>query len=530
MQSQKRHFDAAVVGLGAAGSWAAKVLTENGLSVVALDAGRVLSATDLPRHITPLSKKIRPASYWTKLLFGRRKTQSRSISFHPQIEHLYVDDKENPYSTRGGDNFLWIRGRQVGGRLHTWARMALRLSDFDLKRAESDGWGIPWPIRYSDLAPYYDKVEACHGLYGSCDGIPYLPDGVVSEQGAFSEPAALFKNRIETRWPERRVIIPRILRHNIEPIHAPLMHAIQTDRLRLITEAAVARLLCNKEGNRGAAVEFIEVETGQKSTVSADLIFLCASSIESVRILLNSHCAQHPAGLGNNHDLLGRYMLDHNFVIGSGYPGDVYRKLPWTPRESTPLNLSTDLDFYIPDFTRSLQDRSFIRGFGIQGTLTPTYWAMAVFGEMLPHEDNRVTLSHRVDAFGIPAVNISIQRRSNDKKMIESQKQQLLLLAKVAGLEVKMPLPRMLSGMLWKAVGPELGVLHLGLAVHECGGARMGDTPEVSVLDHRNRVWGTENVYVTDGSCFPNTGCQNPTLTIMALTARACELALQGGG
>jgi choline dehydrogenase-like flavoprotein len=350
---------------------------------------------------------------------------------------------------------------------------------------------------------------------------------VVSEPGTFTEPAALLKRRVETRWPERRVIVPRKLRDKIEPIHSPLTYALQTNRLQLITEAPVARLLLNKAGDRVQGVEYIDVKTHQKATLTADLVFLCASSIESARILLNSSCSQHPAGIGNNNGLLGRYLLDHNFVLGAGCTNEDYARLPWVPRHSTPLDLSTDLDFYIPDFSCSLKDRDFIRGFGIQGTVSPTHWAMAAFGEMLPHPDNRVTLSGRVDAFGIPAVNISMHRHDNDKKMIEAQKRQLLSIAEAAGLELKMPLPWVLRGMLWKAVGPEVGVLHLGLAVHECGGARMGADPRTSVLDHRNQVWDVANLFVTDGACFPNTGCQNPTLTIMALTARACELAVE---
>lgn len=525
METARKHFDAAVVGLGAAGCWAAKVLTEKGLTVVAIDAGKLLSPADLPRDIKPLSKKARPASYWHKLLFGHRTTQARATSFHPQLEHLYVDDKQNPYSTHGGDTFLWIRGRQVGGRLHTWARMALRLSDADFKRAESDGYGAPWPISYRDLAEYYDRVEAFHGLSGSRDGLPQVPDGCISRAGAFTAQAALFKRRIETRWPDRHVVLPRILRDNVEPIHAPLELALETNRLHLITEAPVAKLVLNPEGTRAAGVEFIDMHTGRRSEVAADRVFLCASAIESVRILLNSRCARHPEGVGNNNGLLGRYILDHNFVVGAGVSGEEYRQLPWNPRSSTPLDLSTDLDFYVPDFSCTLKDREFVRGFGMQGTISPTNWAIAAFGEMLPHPDNRVTLSSKVDAFGIPAVNISIRRHENDKKMIEAQKRQLLLMAESAGLELNMPLPAALRGMLWRAVGPEVGVLHLGLAIHECGGARMGKGPEVSVLNSDNQMWDVPNVYVTDGACFPNTGCQNPTLTIMALTARACEKA-----
>jgi choline dehydrogenase-like flavoprotein len=523
VQPTKKHFDAAIVGLGAAGCWAAKVLTENGLRVVALDAGRMLSAADLPRDVKPMS-------HWRKILLGRRWIQSRSVSFHPQIRHLYIDDRRNPYSTRGGDTFLWIRGRQVGGRLHTWARMALRLSDADFERGDSDGRGQSWPIRYRDLAPYYDQIESFHGLRGSRDDLAHLPDGQLSEQGEFNAPAALFKRKVEERWPERRVIIPRTLKHSIDPIPAPLRCALQTNRVELIPEAPASRVLLNDAGDRAVGVEYVDAQTRRLSTVSADLVLLCASSIESVRILLNSRSARHPRGIGNGHDQLGRYVLDHNMVVAKGSTGEEYRELAssWKPRTSTPLDLSSELDFYIPDFSATLRDRSFTRGFGIQGRISPTDWGMGVFGEMLPHRDNRVTLSDRKDAFGIPVANICLHRRENDLRMIEAQKRQVQLIAEAADLRIKMPLPRILRGILWKALGPSVGVMHLGVAIHETGGARMGEDAETSVTNSRNQVWGVPNLLVTDGSCFPNTGCQNPTLTIMALTARACELAVRG--
>jgi choline dehydrogenase-like flavoprotein len=522
---EQTHFDAVVVGLGAAGCWAAKALTDRGLNVAALDAGRVLSAEDLPREVKPLSKRVRPASYCYKLFFGRKTTQARATSFHPRLEHLYVDDKANPYETRGGDNFLWIRGRQVGGRLHTWARMALRLSDRDFKRAESDHAGAPWPITYADLAPYYDEVETFHGLSGARDGLPQVPDGCVSEHGFFTEPAALFKRKVEARWPERRVVLPRTLKDDTGPVHAPLATALRTGRLRLVPEAPAARLKLNPRGDRAEGVEYVDVQKGRRATITADRVFLCASAIESVRILLNSRCPRHPEGVGNSFGLLGRYHLDHNFVVGTGTTSEEYRHLAWVPRRSTPLDLGTDLDFFIPDFSHTLSERGFVRGFGMQGTISPNHWAIASFGEMLPHPDNRVTLTPETDAFGIPVVNISMRRRENDRKMIEAQKEQLNQIADAAGLEFRMPLPGAVRGMLWRVVGPEVGVLHLGLAIHECGGARMGDRPERSVLNRNNQVWDVPNVYVTDGACFPNTGCQNPTLTIMALTARACAIA-----
>ena len=524
---REQHFDAIVVGLGAAGCWAAKVLTENKLTVAALEAGKMLSPADLPTELRPLSKKLRPASYWNKLFFGRKTTQSRGTSFHPQLEHLYVDDKDNPYSTEGGERFLWIRGRQVGGRLHTWARMALRLSDRDLRRAAEDDAGTCWPIAYTDLAPWYDEVERFHGLRGSRDGLAQVPDGCVTETGEFTAQAALLKRKIEGRWPNRRVVLPRILKDGVEPIHSPLMQALRTNRLTLKTQAPVSHLLLRDDGCRAIGVEYVDTQTHSRHTVFADRIFLCASAIESVRILLNSRCREHPEGVGNSNGVLGRYLLDHNFVVGAGSPGGDYSGLPWTARVSTPLDLSADIDFYIPDFTDTLSHKGFARGFGMQGTVAPGYWAIASFGEMLPHADNRVTLADQRDAYGIPAVNISIRRGENDRRMIDAQKRQIFDTAEAAGLEFNMPLPLPLRGMLWRMVGPEVGVLYPGMAVHECGGARMGDSPRTSVLNSRNQVWDVPNVYVTDGACFPNTGCQNPTLTIMALTARACALAVQ---
>jgi choline dehydrogenase-like flavoprotein len=522
-QPGSKGFDAAVIGLGAAGCWAVKTLTENGLRVVALDAGRLLSPTDLPRDV-------KLTSHLRKILLGGKWIQSRSMSFHPSLRHLYIDDKSNPYSTRGGETFLWIRGRQVGGRLHTWARMALRLSEADFERRDPDGPGPSWPISYADLSPYYDRVEEFHGLRGARDGLPVLPDGQVSEVGELTEAAALFKCKIEQRWPARRVIVPRTLRDSIHPIPAPLQCALETKRLELITDAPASRILLNDAGDRAVGVEYVDARERRQSTVSADLVVLCASCIESIRILMHSRTTRRPQGVGNDHDQLGRYILDHNLVVATGSTGDEYQELAGSSesRPVTPLDLRSALDFYIPDFSATLKDRSFSRGFGIQGRISPKQWSMAAFGEMLAHADNRVTLSNRKDAFGIPTANISLRRRHNDLNMIEAQRQEIRMMADAADLQIEMPLPRLLRAILWKAVGPKVGVMHLGMSIHETGGARMGLDPRTSVTNSRNQVWGVPNLLVTDGACFPGSGCQNPTLTIMALTARACELALSG--
>jgi len=518
--AQAKSFDAAVVGLGAAGCWAVKTLTAQGFRVAAFDAGPRLTPRDLP-------PELKPSRYLRRVFSRNRAIQSRSVSYHPALRHLYADDRRNPYTTRGGDRFLWIRGHQVGGRLPTWARMALRLSEADFRRAASDGHGIEWPIAYADLAPYYDRVEEFHGLSGFPDGLPALPDGRFSQVKSLSEPAELFREKIQGRWPERRVIQPRVLGQEPGPIPAPLEEALATGRLELFAGTRVSRVLLNRAGDRAVGLECADARTGARTERFADWIVLCASSIESVRILLNSRTDQHPEGLGNTHGQLGRNLLDHNFVVATGRAGESYRRFldSVEPRRSNPLDLSRDLDFYIPDFSQTLEGRRFVRGFGLQGMLTPARFGLAAFGEMLPHPENRVTLSRRTDAVGIPVVNIRLRRRENDREMIAAELEQIRQVAETADLKIRMPMPALVRGLLWKAVGPRVGVLHPGLAIHETGGARMGRDPKDSVLNEQNQLWEIPNLLVTDGACFPNTGCQNPTLTIMALTARACELA-----
>lgn len=518
------HYDAVIVGLGAAGCWAAKELAERGLRVAALEAGDLLEDRDLPRRVPR-------AGYARRMLQFRRYVQARSISFHPRVSHLYVDDLRHPYSTRGGDPFLWIRGRQVGGRLHTWARMALRLGPRDFTRAREDDHGAPWPIRYPDLAPYYDRVEEFYGLRGGRDGLEDLPDGRVSREVELSPAAVRFAERVRARRPGRRVIAPRVLETSIGPLPEPLRAALEHGRVDLKPGSAVARVLTDRGGGRAVGVEVVNARTRERSIYAADLVVLCASAIETVRILFNSRCAAHPRGLGNTHDQLGRHVMDHNLVVATGRTPAEYRDLlsaAQRAREHAPLDLGAELDFYLPDVAATLEERDFVRGFGVQGRLSADTWGMAAFGEMLPHADNRVTPARGRDALGIPTVNIRVRRGPNERAMIAAQKRELRALAADAGLPLAMPLPALLRGLLWRAVGPEVGVMHLGVAIHEAGGARMGDDPTASVTDARNRLWDVPNVLVTDASCFPSTGYQNPTLTIMAVTARACALAAGG--
>ncbi|MGE0142215.1 MAG: GMC oxidoreductase [Planctomycetota bacterium] len=515
-----KSFDAIVVGLGAAGCHVVRVLAAKGLRIAAVEAGGLLGSRDLPKRAAPMSN-------WRRALAWRHPVQSKSISFHPALAHLYVDDRDHPYRTRGGDRFLWIRGQQVGGRLHTWARMSLRLAPRDFVRAREDGHGIAWPIGYADLAPYYDQVERHHGLSGGNDEIAELPDGQVSVRRELSPRAREFAERVRQRFPERRVIAPRVLASGTGPMPSPLEEALARGTVEMMVDSPVARIVLDDAGDRALGVERVNAD-GSRELVRGELVFLCASTIESLRILLASRHPRHPTGIGNGRDLLGRFVLDHNFVVAAGSVGAGYRSLggPGTERDVDTLDLGSKLDFYVPDFVTPGGSCDFVRGFGVQGTIGATSWGMGCFGEMLPSADNRVTLSSRVDVHGLSVPNIAVRRSANDKRMIAAQKRTLFELAGAADLRIEMPLPSLVRSILWRAVGPEVGVMHIGLAIHECGGARMGSHPGESVLDPNQRVWGLPSVIVADGAALPSTGCQNPTLTIMALATRAATLAV----
>jgi choline dehydrogenase-like flavoprotein len=516
-----KSFDAIVVGLGAAGCHVVRVLAAKGLRVAAVEAGGMLAPRDLPERAPPMSN-------WRRALAWRRPVQSRSISFHPALAHLYVDDRDHPYRTRGGDRFLWIRGQQVGGRLHTWARMSLRLAPRDFVRAREDGYGIVWPIDYAELAPYYDEVERHRGLSGGIDEIADLPDGCISVRRDLSPRARRFAERVEQRLPGHRVIVPRVLASGTGPMPSPLEEALARGTVTMMVDSPVARIVLDDAGQHALGVERVRSD-GSRELVRGDLVFLCASTIESLRILLASRHAKHPDGIGNAQDLLGRFVLDHNFVVAAGSVGaeDRERSHADEERDGDTLDLGSKLDFYVPDVGGPVGSRDFVRGFGVQGTIGPTTWGMGCFGEMLPMAENRVTLSRRVDVHGLAVPNIAVRRSANDKRMIAAQKRALVDLSRAGDLRIEMPLPSLLRSLLWRAVGPEVGVMHIGLAIHECGGARMGSHPGESVLDPEQRVWGVPSVVVADGAALPSTGCQNPTLTIMALATRAATLAVR---
>jgi choline dehydrogenase-like flavoprotein len=549
-------YDAIVVGSGASGGWAAYQLTRDGMRVLVLDAGPLVDpARDFRQHKRPYEMPFR-GLLPNRLLFGARQpVQSRSYACDEYSHHFFVDDVDNPYTTEAGAPFQWIRSRQVGGRTIVWARQSYRFSDHDLKAGSRDGFGDDWPISYADLSPYYDRVERFVGISGARDGIRTLPDGQFLPPMKMTCGERVLKRAVERRWSDRRVIIGRsatlTVPHNgrakchfcghcergcttwsyFSSPGSTLPAAARTGRLTLRPNAVVSHLVMDPHAGRAVGVGFIDRITRTAEEANAKIVILCASTIESTRILFNSATREYPDGVGNSSGLLGRYLMDHTCSVS------VAGLVPTLARFKDDYEDARPNGVYIPNF-RNVRDRhpAFLRGYGVQATVQrgmlpttlksipgfgadfkalmrqsdspPPFW-MGAFGEMLPRRENRVTLNKtQTDAWGIPVAHIACRISDNERAMARDQLSTLTEMAHQSGFEVTFQ-----SGTL---ADP-------GVCSHEVGTARMGANPRTSVLNSFNQTWDVKNLFVTDGSCFVSQGTQNPTLTMMALTARACD-------
>ncbi len=495
-------YDAIVVGSGATGGWAAKELTANGLRVALLEAGPELSG-DGPSASLDGAR--------------RQQVQARCYAFSERSAHLFVDDLENPYSYPDDAPFDWIRSRLVGGRLHTWGRTAVRMSEFDFKAANRDWIGEPWPISYTDLAPYYDRVEEFMRVCGTAEGYRFLPDGKFIPPLPLSPGERAFKARIEGLWPTRRVTPARIATAAPEAL---LDAARGTGRLELRPDSVVSRVTVDRGTGKVAGVAYFHRLSGREEEVEAPVVVLCASALESTRILLNSATTEHPDGLGNSSGVLGHYLMDHTYGVG------VDAVVPWRRRRG---GGARSYGCMIPAYRNVTEPANeFVRSYGIElqvearpggrlAGLRP--WSritgcVRAFGEVLPHFDNHVTVDpESPDAWGIPSLRIVCRYGDNERRMAADQSRSLAEMAQASG---------------WEVEGAQSELSPPGLSVHEMGTARMGARAEDSVLDPNNQCWDVPNLFVTDGACFTSGGCQNPTLTMMAITARACDFIVEG--
>ena len=539
-------YDALVIGSGASGSFAAKELTERGLEVLLLEAGRDITPADfqnIPKG--PVEKGIQ---LWHRIVaaIGGQHVQSKVALYGRQFKHLFVNDREHPYTTTVEQPFLWIRGKQLGGRLHTYGRVLLRWSDYDFKAASHDGRGENWPISYADLAPYYDQAEQFLGVYGTLDHLPNLPDGKFVKASKLSNLEQVFKTAVETRWPERHPIPWRYTPPNSKRIPQAIIAAQATGRLTLRADSIVRRILVDPATGKANGAEVIDRISKDICTVRANVVVVCASPIESVRLLLNSTSPQHPNGLANSSGVLGHYFMDQ-------VPSLIFGIDPNSEGNETDDTVPADPYYgvtggvYVPRWENldRVTNANFARGFGYQGTIGRLYvrpgakakFGIMGFGEMLPNFDNAITLHpHRKDRWGVPLPHIRCWMGDNERAMLQTQTEAIKQMVESAGLEVEWigsplglreygrgafssedPLSRFLFRRFFGSS------MTMGAAIHESGGARMGVDPAKSVLNAFNQSWDVKNLFVTDASSFPTSGSCGTTLTIMALTIRACE-------
>ena len=554
---EQQSFDAIVIGSGMSGGWAAKEFCEKGLKTLVLERGReVRHNIDYPTtNMNPWEFEHR--GRLTEEMRQENPIASRCYVFQEDAVHFVVKDKEHPYVQE--KPFDWIRGYQTGGKSLLWARRTQRWSDFDLEGPSRDGFAVDWPIRYRDLDKWYSHVERFVGISGNRDGLANLPDGDFLPPVKLNCLEAHFKDAVEKNFPGRNVISGRgaHITENREIFaqqgraqcqyrnlcqrgcpfggyfnsnSSTIPWAARTGNLTMVHHAVVDSVIYDEQKETATGVRVIDANTGESREYYAKVIFVNASTMNTNLILLNSRSSRFPEGLGNDNGLLGKYIAFHNYrgVITAEYEGlkdrAVSARQPlasYMPRFRNLHRQETDfLRGYATEIAAARMIHTDTRGFGTElkeNLLNPQYgnWMVRaqMMGETLPKETNRVSLHpEKKDQWGVPLLSVDVDYDDNDEKMIADFAEQFTEMFQKAGfVNIKMVDDK-------RAPGND---------IHEMGGVRMGNDPKTSLLNKWNQLHSCKNVYITDGACMTSTATQNPSLTYMALTARACDHAIR---
>jgi choline dehydrogenase-like flavoprotein len=546
-------YDAIVIGSGISGGWAAKELTEKGLKVLLLERGRNIEHI---KDYTTAMKKPWEFEHRGRLTEEQKRThpvQMRDYPYQEFNESFWVNDLDCPYTEV--KRFDWYRGFHVGGKSLMWGRQSYRFSDINFEDNLKDGHGNDWPIRYKDLEKWYDYTERFAGISGQNEGWPALPDGQFLPPMEMNCVEKSVKKRIEDHYKRERILtigrtanltVPHKGRGKCQyrnlcsrgcPFGAyfstqssTLPAAVATGNLTLRPYSLVSHIIHDKETKKAKGVMVIDSETNENMEFFAKIVFVNGSTLGTTQVLLNSTSEEHPNGLGNASGELGHNLMDHHFRCGASGTAEGFDDKYTYGRRANGI--------YVPRYQNMGNDkRNYLRGFGYQGGASRTGWHQDVaelafggdfkdqmtvpgvwqmglggFGESLPYHDNKVTLDKtKKDKWGLPVLAIDCTFKDNETKMREAMKNDAAEMLEAAGMK--------------NIVTYDNGSTP-GMAIHEQGTARMGNDPKTSVLNKWNQMHEVSNVFVTDGACMPSIGCQNPSLTFMALTARAADYAV----
>ena len=553
------NYDAIVVGTGISGGWAAKELCEKGLKTLVLERGRMVKHIEDYPTMSDDPWDYKTGDVITQETRKTQKKQSRTgYTTTESRKHFFVDDVEHPYNET--NRFDWMRGYHVGGRSLTWGRQSYRLTDFDFTANLKDGIAVDWPIRYKDLAPWYDYVEGYIGVSGQNVGLSQFPDGNYLKPMELNCIEDHLKDDIKKNYKDRILTIGRtaIITEGTKPglgrsscqhrsrcmrgcpfgsyfssNSSTLPAAEVTGNMTLRPNSLVHEIMYDADSKRATGVRVIDSETKEVHEFNAKVIFLCASTVPSTSILMQSKSDTFPNGMGNVSDQLGRNIMDHHLGVGASAGSDDFKDKYYTGRRNNGI--------YIPRFRNiggETNQKNFTRGYGYQGgggrtdwtkqiaemaygaafkeaSLKPGDWQIGLsgFGEILPYQDNKMTLDYnKLDKWGLPSVTFDATLKENELNMRKDMQQQAVEMLENAGFRDVKGHDRDYS---------------IGLGIHEMGTARMGHDRKTSVLNENNQLHDVPNVYVTDGSAMTSAGNVNPSLTYMALTARAANHAVK---
>lgn len=555
---KSRTYDAIVIGSGISGGWSAKELTERGLKTLVLERGRdVKHITDYPTtSMMPWEFKHR--GQIPEDITRDNPVVSRCYAYREDTEHFFVKDQEHPYTQE--KPFDWIRGYQVGGKSLLWARHTQRWSDFDFEGPARDGFAVDWPVRYNDLAPWYSHVEKFAGIAGNKDGLAELPDGEFLPPFELNCVEKFFKEQVASHYKNRRHVIIARCAHvtQPQPIHleqgraqcqnralcqrgcpfggyfssnaSTLPWAAKTGNLTLRPQSVVQSIIYDDVKGKATGVRVIDAVTKESIEFYAPVIFVNASALNTNLILMNSKSSRFPNGLGNDSGLLGKFVAFHNYRarISAEYDGfldsTTQGRRPtgaYIPRFRNVLKQETDfLRGYAAGFSAGRYDQQSHDGLGasLKEKLAATklgHWSVGshIMGETIPKESNCVTLdANATDDWGIPRLKISVDYDDNDEKMVAD------FFVQFSEMYTRAGFTNLRTSDSKQAPG---------LDIHEMGGVRMGHDPKTSLLNKWNQMHACKNVFVTDGACMTSTSTQNPSLTYMALSARAVDYAVK---